>query len=267
MHASAYLSLARDLPRPSESQIDAFVMFVVEAHSWYKHLPLFPPGARFVFFLNPNAGRDQIHTETGLEYRDRVFNAPGHLRFHYTWQPTAQYIQRFGHIDYSASAGTSFLLRVQGGVLDTRIFHGVQDMRGQWLELSPDIQKAGEVHLTASVHPMGQDPTIWLARTGRSEPFVWKPDAKLPRDVPNDEDLARVAELLRAIPTMRPSIRERLTIRLRRTSKLWSQERVSPEATDRLELIRRHLETHAGIQRDRIRKAVTSMLELVYDSE
>ena len=49
-----YRELVASLPLPSTDQTARFVDYVSGAHSWYKHLPLFPPGAPFVFFLDPN---------------------------------------------------------------------------------------------------------------------------------------------------------------------------------------------------------------------
>jgi len=46
----------RDCPIPTIDQTLEFSRRVAVAHSWYKHLSLFPPGVRFVFLLDPNAG-------------------------------------------------------------------------------------------------------------------------------------------------------------------------------------------------------------------
>jgi len=46
----------KDCPVPTIDQTLAFSRHLPGSRSWYKHLPLFPPGARFAFLLNPNAG-------------------------------------------------------------------------------------------------------------------------------------------------------------------------------------------------------------------
>jgi hypothetical protein len=38
----AYMLVCQALPKPTEDQMSAFVQFVCEAHSWYKHLPFAP---------------------------------------------------------------------------------------------------------------------------------------------------------------------------------------------------------------------------------
>ena len=41
-----YQALVAHLPRPSAQQMHDFAVFIGRAHSWYKHLPLLPPGKR-----------------------------------------------------------------------------------------------------------------------------------------------------------------------------------------------------------------------------
>src|SRR3989442_90660 len=67
-----YMQVVRVLPRPSPEQISSFVAYVAGAHSWYKHLPLTPPGVQFFFFLDPNAGCDLLLGPGGTaKYRQR----------------------------------------------------------------------------------------------------------------------------------------------------------------------------------------------------
>jgi hypothetical protein len=44
------------LPRPTDSQCDAFIAHLADVHSWYKHLPLLG-GSEFIVFLDAQAGR------------------------------------------------------------------------------------------------------------------------------------------------------------------------------------------------------------------
>ena len=47
-----YLSLISDIPLPTQQQKENFVEYVSHAHSWYKHLPMYQPGAPFYFFID-----------------------------------------------------------------------------------------------------------------------------------------------------------------------------------------------------------------------
>jgi len=69
---------------PTIEQYKAFGKYVCDAHSWYKHLPLFD-GAKFYFFLSENAGAGYTDKKT---------------RMHYSWQTTREYQERFGALDY-----------------------------------------------------------------------------------------------------------------------------------------------------------------------
>jgi hypothetical protein len=42
-----YVELLAQTPLPTEQHKQNFVEYVSHAHSWYKHLPLYPPGAPF----------------------------------------------------------------------------------------------------------------------------------------------------------------------------------------------------------------------------
>ncbi len=73
---SKYRQIVSDLSRPSKKQIDNFVRFVSEAHSWYKHLPLLPPGATFQFFVDPFSGIDRILQPDGkVVHKERTKNS------------------------------------------------------------------------------------------------------------------------------------------------------------------------------------------------
>ena len=87
-----YASLVRNLPRPTPDQMLAFARYVSNAHSWYKHLPWFPPGAPFYFFLDPAAGMQRAVAPNG-SVRVSVREEPG---FHYSWIRTEEYRARFG---------------------------------------------------------------------------------------------------------------------------------------------------------------------------
>lgn len=149
----AYRDLVAPLPRPTAQQTDAFVEYVARAHSWYKHLPTAPPGAPFVVFLDPNAGRALVRTADGrTEYRDRDDERD---RFHHTWMFTREYREQFGHWHYATDQGTQFVVRVPGSDHTQVLAHGLARVAtpdGREIDVPPDLAAAGTVHLTAHVH-------------------------------------------------------------------------------------------------------------------
>jgi hypothetical protein len=109
--AEAYRNIAGALPKPSKKQIGGFVDFVSSAHSWYKHLPLVPPGIAFHFFLNPYAACDMSLLPSGeIEYRKR------HKRgFHYAEWPTSKYLKECGYLDYRCFGHTAPMVKLIKG--------------------------------------------------------------------------------------------------------------------------------------------------------
>lgn len=92
-----YDAQLKSLPLPTPEQTARFADHVADNHSWYKHLPFFPPGASFVFFPNPNAGRGV--KADGERYV--VGDIEGSDYFaHHSRLPTAEYLAQFGHWDY-----------------------------------------------------------------------------------------------------------------------------------------------------------------------
>jgi hypothetical protein len=83
----------------------AFADHVSRAHSWYKHLPWFPPGKRFQLFLDPAAGMQRTVMRSGeIRYSKRHRDEQ---RYHYSLIPTEQYLANFGHLAFAQSVGTS----------------------------------------------------------------------------------------------------------------------------------------------------------------
>jgi len=87
----------KSLPVPTLEQTARFADHVVDNHSWYKHLPFFPPGASFVFFPNPHAGRGVKAEGERFELFDIV---TGDYFAHHSRLPTVEYLAQFGHWDY-----------------------------------------------------------------------------------------------------------------------------------------------------------------------
>jgi len=95
----------KSLPVPTPEQTARFADHVVDNHSWYKHLPFFPPGASFVFFPNPDAGR-------GLRAQGEQFVfydiEQGDYFAHHSRLATWEYLAQFGHWDYWARDNPRF---------------------------------------------------------------------------------------------------------------------------------------------------------------
>jgi len=92
-----YSNIVASLPVPTPEQTSRFADHVADNHSWYKHLPFFPPGASFVLFPNPDAGRA---VETAGD-RFAVFDIEqGDYFAHHSRLSTAEYLAQFGHWDY-----------------------------------------------------------------------------------------------------------------------------------------------------------------------
>lgn len=105
MDIDAYRRLISVTTPPTESQIEAFADYVAAAHSWYKHLPMQPPGVVFYFYIDLNAGMDHlVHASGEVTVRART---PDTEPFHYSWMTTADYRERFGCLAFSCAAGSS----------------------------------------------------------------------------------------------------------------------------------------------------------------
>lgn len=85
------------LPLPTLPQTAAFAEHVAENHSWYKHLPFFPPGATFVFFLNPHVGESV--EEIGGRFTTQLVESGNYFR-HHSRLATNDYRAQFGYWDY-----------------------------------------------------------------------------------------------------------------------------------------------------------------------
>lgn len=151
MTLEEYRAAVADLPRPTAEQMHEFVRYVASAHSWYKHLPLWPPGRQFTFFLDPGAGMQRVVTADGsMDVIDREVQG-----FHYSWLPTREHRQRFGFLAYARSAGTTVKLGYPGvGQLvpaddDAAIFDPEQF---RLVPLPLEIQRAGIARVSALVH-------------------------------------------------------------------------------------------------------------------
>ena len=147
---TSYSDLARTLPVPTEEQARKFADYVTQAHSWYKHLRTNPP-VPFVFYLDPNAGRAMVHvSDDEAVFVDHVDESKA---FHYTWQTTESYRQRFGYWNYHAPYGTSFQFQREEGVVDTA-GTGLMVLFEEtgWFEVPKGLALAGTALVTALMH-------------------------------------------------------------------------------------------------------------------
>lgn len=165
-----YRRMVEPLPPPTVQQIEDFAFFVSEAKSWYKHLPLLPPGEPFSFFIDPWAGLDRILGRRGqVVYVNRTSETP---RFHYTWMTTEDYRSRFGRLAFACAAGTELFLPVSVRLTDNREISGilannpsrasVHTTDETEYRLPPEALNAGTARVTGVIHKLTARPWVWL---------------------------------------------------------------------------------------------------------
>jgi hypothetical protein len=145
-----YRNLVGGLDRPSDVQCEAFTRYVSSAHSWYKHLPLVPPGARFTFFLDLFAGCDVMETKDS-----RTLLVPRESQgFHYSALPTLEYRTHLGYLGYAHQGGTHVKMTSGDGFVSlSDHLWVIADQKGRWWHLPREVTDVGSVDLTAFVHP------------------------------------------------------------------------------------------------------------------
>jgi hypothetical protein len=149
-----YLALTRELPRPTPSQMEAFALHVSGAHSWYKHLPWYPPGKPFYIYLDPAAGMERRRSESG----DWVVSDRQVRGFHYSWLPTADYLDQFGHLAFAQAHATVVSLRLSDGTRvapsdDSPTYH--DPLNGQLRPVPEPILAAGTAMVSAIIYTSG----------------------------------------------------------------------------------------------------------------
>jgi hypothetical protein len=163
---SEHASLLRRLPKPSPDQMANFARYVATAHSWYKHLPWYPPGVPFHVFVDPAAGMQRVMSSDGT-----VTAEPRHRRgWHYSWAATGEYRALYGHLAFAQANGTSVnTIRNSGDIAfasDGRptIF---DDVRGEVFGIPSRLLEAGTAFASGIIHDIGADLTflkIYLLR-------------------------------------------------------------------------------------------------------
>lgn len=143
-----YVDLISEVPLPTPEQRDNFVEFVAHAHSWYKHLPVGPPGAPFYFFIDKYASYERVIDAD----RKRTFRTRSEQGFHYSDIPTKEHLSRFGHLSYSTGSGTTVMPVELPMVLPRDPEAAVPGDDGKMHGLPSEIESGGLTHLTAVVH-------------------------------------------------------------------------------------------------------------------
>ena len=157
-----YRDLLAGVSMPSDSQIEAFASFVSTAHSWYKHLPLLPPGVPMVFFLDPGAGAQRIIDRRGrMEQTERLEHG-----FHYSWIQTAQYRGLFGRASYARTAGTGTVASLISADRSQLIPSDNEPVifepgRGHLVALPDEVLEAGTAYVSAVIHPRAAWYPVW----------------------------------------------------------------------------------------------------------
>jgi hypothetical protein len=177
MAEPSYLEIIKQYPLPTDEQTRAFAEYVAGAHSWYKHLPAYPPMS-FDFYLDPNAGRSTIISEDGeIRFEDIVDEG---TRFHYTWQLTETYRERLGYWNYLAPYGTHFLIPRGQDVIDTRQSGDTRERPAilvpevGWIGLPDSLVQAGRADVSALVHEARDVGIYWaLEVEGRTAKRVY----------------------------------------------------------------------------------------------
>ena len=158
-NADKYLSVVRQLPRPTRGQTFRFIWFVADAHSWYKHLP-WERKVPFMFHLDPHAGMSRVCSRTG-EWSVVPLMDDDPDKFHYTWQTTETYLKRLGHwiyhSDYGGSTFTTHHSAPGTGIskMSSMAATGgrILDESGEWIEVPRSVQEAGTAYLNAYINP------------------------------------------------------------------------------------------------------------------
>ena len=155
-----YRSLTAHLPRATAAQMESFARFVSNAHSWYKHVPLFPPSAPLHFFIDPSAGTQRaIASDGSISIFDRDKTG-----FHYSWIPTMEYRRRFGYLAFSKSVGSSVsLVDAKGGRLipsdDSPLVY--EPHRALLCGVPVAVVQAGTALMSGIVHTLAANVDLW----------------------------------------------------------------------------------------------------------
>jgi hypothetical protein len=187
-----YMEVVRELPRPSEQQIDNFIDYVAAAHSWYKHLPLLPPGSDFYFFFDLNSGCDLVIESGNAHYRERKKHG-----FHYSAEGVVATTPSKAQVRWPQGGDVDELLDTieQAEAAGPRIL--TQDQH--WVALPQEILVAGQVQLTAVIHPVFSGVWVWKWASTR---LIGKDKSALrwPEETGGPDALLKILDIVKSNP-------------------------------------------------------------------
>jgi hypothetical protein len=190
-----YRELLAGVPEPSLEQIEAFARFVSTAHSWYKHLPLLPPGVPMTLFLDPGAGA-QLHRRQG---RTHTAGQPPKARLPLLLAKDGRVPGPFRsrRLRQERWHGTVVsLIRADGSQLipsddKPAIFEPHQ---AELVALPDEVLEAGVAHVSGVVDPRASLPALWrLSRNSDASRVDW------PAESGGAAVLAQILERVRAL--------------------------------------------------------------------
>ena len=198
-----YLDAIEGISLPTKEQKQRFVNYVLDAHSWYKHLPRHPPGTPFYFFLNrfvtcnlsrfPDghfeitkfvrpekiAAREpekpildiEIGSDGVVHQNTRsVWDAPRSLFWgggNCNYQtPTTEYIEKFGHLDYTTGK-PPVACKIDNDYFITSVSNASHPkLEAINIQQLPDeLLEHGQTDLTAALHVYSADFPYWEKRS------------------------------------------------------------------------------------------------------
>jgi hypothetical protein len=221
-----YVNLLERVPLPTQQQKENFVEYVSHAHSWYKHLPLYPPGAPFYFFIDKYAGCDRLISRDGTA----VLKERAEHGFHYSEYATAEYLDFFGHLAFSCGFGTKVIAMSKGPmVVPHDDLAAVPGDDSRMYRLPPEVIDAGVTRLTAVIHTHSAFNPLWLDR-GPKDPQ----EIDWPQESGGQLTLEKILARSEKVVREGPSAMELLRINLPATGRLRSvdailYELLSPE--------------------------------------
>lgn len=182
MTLDRYLELASRLPLPTREQVEAFAAHIRHAHSWYKHLPILPPGRPFHFYLDPGAGMTRVVREDG---QLGVVGRTDETRYHYSWFSTDETRERFGFLSYGVTYPQAVVRPHElPALLDPDL--------GIDVTVATQALEAARVDVSGLIHPLGTNPYIILLQARHIAP-AW------PVETGGSQQAAKVLERCRAL--------------------------------------------------------------------
>jgi hypothetical protein len=161
-----YLEIASRLPLPTHEQIEAYIRYIHDEHSWYKHLPILPPGRPFHFFLDPGAGMTRVVREDGQFCVKPRSDAE---RYHHAWFSTVETRARFGHLSYA-------VVYPRPEVLDHDLPSLMDPELGIDVHLPREAVEVARTDVSGLIHPHGTNHYLILQQSRNRTP-AWPPES------------------------------------------------------------------------------------------